>query len=162
MIFRIVLLENAFDSYAIIIALKLLPQKCMVQSRLVNLTSFITHTQVFYMTSHQLTYIHVLDEINVFRQLYILCFISQEKLISLFSITDICEAKNSYKSLFYKENTDFLFYDDLFLYFFDAIFQFSFVTMILQSSQYSRLFPVFSIIPPHRLQREYFLCCLTP
>ena len=38
----------------------------MVQSRLVNLTGFITHTQVFYMTSHQLTYIHVLDE-HIFR-----------------------------------------------------------------------------------------------
>lgn len=87
---------------------------------------------------------------------------AKKKLISLFSITDIYEAKNSYKALFFKENSDFLFYDDLFLYFFDAIFQFSFVIMILQSLQYSRLFPVFSIIPPQRLQREYFLWSLIP
>lgn len=38
----------------------------MVQSRLLNLTGFFTHTQVFYMASQQLTYIHVLDE-HIFR-----------------------------------------------------------------------------------------------
>ena len=64
MIFRIVLLKNAFGSCIIMtIAFKYLPQKCMVQSRLMNLTGFITHAQVFHMASHQLTYIHMLDEI---------------------------------------------------------------------------------------------------
>ena len=38
----------------------------MVQSRLVNLTGFITHAQVFHIASQQLTYSHMLDE-HIFR-----------------------------------------------------------------------------------------------
>nr|DAQ62277.1 MAG TPA: hypothetical protein [Caudoviricetes sp.] len=63
MIFRIVLLENASNRSPIGLILIYLPQKCMVQSRLMNLTGFITHAQVFHMASHQLTYSHMLDEI---------------------------------------------------------------------------------------------------
>ena len=37
----------------------------MVQSRLMNLTGFITHAQVFHMASHQLTYSHMLDELYI-------------------------------------------------------------------------------------------------
>lgn len=63
MIFRIVLFENAFESFPIGLIPIYLPQKCMVQSRLMYLTGFITHAQVFHMASHQLTYSHMLDEL---------------------------------------------------------------------------------------------------
>lgn len=61
--FRIVLFENAFESFPIGLIPIYLPQKCMVQSRLMYLTGFITHAQVFHMASHQLTYSHMLDEL---------------------------------------------------------------------------------------------------
>lgn len=65
MIFRIVLFENAFESFPIGLIPIYLPQKCMVQSRLMYLTGFITHAQVFHMASHQLTYSHMLDELYI-------------------------------------------------------------------------------------------------
>ena len=61
---------------------------------------------------------------------------------------------------YFTRKTRIFYFATLYLW---AIFRFlSRSFKVAQSQQYNRLFPVFSIIPPHRLQREYFLWSLIP